>query len=503
MISSENLNNDTLLSSQAVISSSNEEISNQNFQYELAAGIGSYAMRSIVYDDIYNKQIDSFVKVLQGSRNIDYEVLGQRASQLESEIEVLHSSFSEEERALEEDRILALELTPERQLEIEAAYNAEISIVRQDKIKKLQDELQLVYDQIALIGEGWPIPLVISPEDRKALHDAQDSFASPTDVVDIIPVTPERYERSARVAEEIRKYKVENPSLSADVLEYLTGRLGETISVDDLIEYCYGPVGALKSKDEYLRYRSKITGALGPEVYGRKIGDILNRSGFILQYGERRFFEEVDGRRRQRSRYHRIYRVILADDLAGDKDGIVGDELGAIDTWNSSDVFQDSSLEPDFSNENAAFAEILDESPQTDITETLVPMTEKKHSSGDQQPSWQKKLVEDTNHAIDQMTKDCLFYEDGNKFTVAEVGHRAASSKIGTKTSCEHLAAAGLMGGFKNDSYKRINLTRNQIVYSYLINTHPELKDKKTRKKACDVVDTIIGQRLAELNDQK
>lgn len=496
-----------------------DDISDQNNRCDLARELGNETLRRVVEDGVGDEQLVSFDNLLSASAAVPYDEVRARYSSIENELGVARALADAAMARLAEDYEKARELAVNRSDELASVYEAEKKWLEQTLLEDVvhrHDSARTIYDEYA---KPWPIPRAIPPAERSELYSKQLTLSdtpavqyaqeidtpSSIEIVDTIPVVPQSSEIAERAVGEIRKYKIENPSLTADVIEYITCKLGETVTVEDLVAYCYGNK-ALEDEDRRLLLRSRITVALGPKGNGRKVHDVLGSEGLQLQYGERRIYEMLpDGTRgKQTTRYSRIYRVVPANHSLGDEGYSQGIDRATIDTWNSNEETEAVFIAVHLAQQALNECQQKFESERNSALAFGEGATiDEGLSSAEIDHAWKQEIVAATEKVIEQMIEDRMFYEGGENLPIGVVRTNDSSRVFSARTILEQLCDAGIVRNGKKNSSSNISfLTRNQIVCAYLLDSFPQLankRNKKDQREALRLVDTVIQSHLSKL----
>lgn len=452
------------------------DIIDQNDRAERMSAIGSEAIRHVVERGIGDEQIESFNQLLASGSRIPYAQIGQEYVRLENKLEDAKQKADAEQQELQADLELAHQLTTRRSGEIDSTYQLERDKHREMATRALQsqfDEFSAMYDET---GRAWPIPTLIPPSDRKVLFDlVEEESHESFQIVDIIPVTPEERNCTANLADRIRR-TVENPQLSDMVLLYLQERQSHTVTVEDLVRFCYA-----LDLDDTNNYRSRITTTLGPKVGGQRKQEELNADGLVLQYGWRYAYEVRSTGERVMRRRTRIYRVVeTADEVSHEEEKGIVNDLTVVDEW--------------------APLDIITSQVQSDEVENT--SVEDETMSETHEIEWQEKLIADVESALDTMQEAYLFGQDQTTFRGTFIRTMTESTRIGTETSRQRLAEAGIIS---KRQAKQDSMTSREIAISYVFNSHPELGGRRGRqiqRKALAIVDSVIEKRQSLLEQK-
>jgi hypothetical protein len=115
---------------------------------------------------------------------------------------------------------------------------------------------------------------------------------------------------------------------------------------------------------------------------------------------------------------------------------------------------------------------------------------------------WQEKLIADVESALDTMQEAYLFGQDQTTFRGTFIRTMTESTRIGTETSRQRLAEAGIIS---KRQAKQDSMTSREIAISYVFNSHPELggrRGKQIQRKALAIVDSVIEKRQSLLEQK-
>lgn len=168
-----------------------------------------------------------------------------------------------------------------------------------ERIRASAGSLDSVVGQIAI---KWELPL--------ALIDQNLSFFA---ILDELPVEPALANCPSRDVKKFTDRHVDQPEASLYTALCLCEHSGQTVTVDQIAQALYSPEVITKISQYHLRAR--VTTILGPKVGGENLRAILDKEGYILQYGWRRTLEQRANGHIAVVRRQRIYRAINKDQL--------------------------------------------------------------------------------------------------------------------------------------------------------------------------------------------
>ncbi len=163
-----------------------------------------------------------------------------------------------------------------------------------EKIKASFCSLDAIVGQLAV---SWELPLALMNQDRSI-------FA----ILDELPVDPVLTDHPSRDVRQFTERHVDQPKAALYTAICLSEHSGQTVTVDQIAKALYSPE-VIKKLSEY-HLRARVTTTLGPKVGGENLRDILDKEGYVLQYGWRRTLEQKPDGHVTVVRRQRIYRAI-------------------------------------------------------------------------------------------------------------------------------------------------------------------------------------------------
>lgn len=168
-----------------------------------------------------------------------------------------------------------------------------------ERIRASSGALDAVVGKIAV---DWALPF--------ALIDQGYSFFA---ILDELPVEPVLADCPTREVKQFAERHIDQPKAALYTALCLSEHSGQTVTVDQIAQALYSPEVIAKISEYHLRAR--VTTTLGPKVGGENLRAILDKEGYILQYGWRRTLEQREDGHIAVVKRQRIYRAISKDQV--------------------------------------------------------------------------------------------------------------------------------------------------------------------------------------------